>query len=137
MKTYDINIDTKYFEPIRNGQITTLIFNRKPIDYVNGESAEILAKSGEYTVRADINKVYVKSFGDITEQEAVSAGFLNKDFLADELQRRFKMEPIDILLNSIDSYLFYIIDISPKQKIPQDNNLFYNNTTGGNYYDTI
>lgn len=134
MKTYNINIETKYFEPIRKGQITLLIFDKKYIDYVDGEEAEIIAKKGNYTIKADIKEAYIKSFKEITEEEAISAGFLNKDFLSDELQRRFNLNSLDIILNDINSYLFYLVRISPQK---QENSLFFNNTTGGNYYDTF
>lgn len=134
MKSYNINIDTKYFEPIRTGQIRLLIFDKKCIDYVDGESAEIIAQKGEYSVKANIVKTYIKSFAEITEEEAFSAGFLNKEFLADELQRRFQMDTLDVLLNRMDSYLFYLIKISPKYK---EDNLFFNNSVGGDYSDTF
>lgn len=119
MKQHDIHIDTKYFEPIRNGQITLLIFNKKEINPEPGDCVE--ARRGEYSVKATVEDCYIKSFSEITEDEAKAAGFITKDFLKDELIRRFKIDTLDQLLNTIDNYLFFLI------KIKQDKPYALNN----------
>ena len=109
MKQHDIHIDTKYFEPIRNGQITLLIFDKKEINPEPGDC--VVARRGEYSVKATVEDCYIKSFSEITEGEAKAAGFISKDFLKDELIRRFKIDTLDQLLNTIDNYLFFLIKL--------------------------
>ena len=92
MKTHDISIEQKYFEPIRQGKISLLIFNKKIIDDVEPGDL-ILASKGNYGVEAVISSIEYKAFKDITEEEAALAGFLNKDFLKDELLNRFELKP--------------------------------------------
>lgn len=114
MKKHTISIDTKYFEPIRKGQISLLIFNKKILN--ENEVDYIEAQKGGYSVIAKIEKCYVKSFGEITDEEAREAGFLNKDFLKDELIRRFKIDTLDQLLNHLDEYLFFLVKVSKKDE---------------------
>ena len=109
MKTHNINIDTKYFEPIRDGQIRLLIFDKKAINPEPGDCIE--ARRGEYSVKAIVEKTYIKTFAEITEKEANKAGFITKEFLKDELIRRFKIDTLDQLLNTIDNYMFFLIKI--------------------------
>ena len=106
MTEHNINIDTKYFEPVHNGQITLLIFNKK---IINGKPGDTLTlQNGSYTVTTTITKIETKSFGELTEQEAQQAGFLNKDFLKDELIKRFNITIFDFL-RKIDDLLIYCI----------------------------
>lgn len=114
MKQHDIHIDTKYFEPIREGQITLLIFDKKEISPDKGDYVE--ARKGGYSVKAVVEETYIKSFVEITEEEAKAAGFLNKDFLKDELIRRFKIDTLDQLLNTIDNYLFFLVKLDNKKQ---------------------
>lgn len=111
--TYDINIERKYFEPIRQGKITLLIFNTKIIH--NAEPGDyILASKGVYDVKAKIIETKIKSFKDITEEEAKLSGFLNKDFLKDELLSRFDLQTKFTLEEgkNIDDEIFFLIKIN-------------------------
>lgn len=117
MQIHNINIDNKYFEPIRENKITLLIFktkvisNEKPGDY-------ILASKGVYEIKAKIKKTFMKSFSDVTDKEANMAGFLNRDFLKDELVRQFDLEPIFNFEHgtTINDEIFYFIEIESENK---------------------
>ena len=116
MKTHDISIEQKYFEPIRQGKISLLIFNKKIID--DAEPGDlILASKGNYGVEAVISSIEYKAFKDITEEEAALAGFLNKDFLKDELLNRFELKPKFSLVegNDINEEIFFLIKINTKE----------------------
>ena len=143
MKTHTINIDTKYFEPIRNGEITLLLFDKKIFDPETTDYIE--ARRGEYSVLAGVEECYIKSFAEVTDEEATAAGFLNRDFLKDELIRRFKIDTLDQLLNTIDEYLFFFVKVSPYKKnffdfkskqINVDDVDFFTNTTDMDLYET-
>lgn len=112
-KIHNINLPTKYFEPIRNKEITLLIFERKVIDKFS-QGDKISLRNGGYEVEALIEDTYIKSFGEITKEEAKRAGFLNKDFLKDELSQRFKIDGIDILLTDFNSRIFFLVDLKRK-----------------------
>ena len=107
MKIHSINIDEKYLKGIKNGQINLLVFTRQIIhDYAPGDILEL--KAGALNTRMRILKGYLKSFSEITEDEAVSSGFLNKDFLKDEL---FNKNDFDIItkLYGIDDILLFLL----------------------------
>lgn len=106
MTEHNININTKYFEPVHDGKITLLIFDKKIADCKPGDT--ITLRNGNYTVSKKIKKTEIKSFGDLTEQEAKAAGFINKDFLKDELIDRFDIGPFDFL-TGISENLIYCI----------------------------
>ena len=50
----------------------------------------------------------MKSFGDISDDEARKAGFINKDFLQDELVRRFEIDGLSFILGIDDLLLFCV-----------------------------
>lgn len=129
MEQYSISLETKYFEPIRNGEITLLIFDRKQISPEVGDCIE--ARKGQYSVKAMVVDSYIKTFSEITEREAKAAGFVSKDFLKDELIRRFNIDTLDYLLNSIDDYMFFLIKISQNSRVKKIN------TTDTNFDDFI
>lgn len=113
MKEHTININKKYFEPIRDGKISLLIFKNKIIsDFSIGDY--IYSSFGSYDIKAKISKVYVKAFEDITEEEAQKAGFLTKDFLKEELIKEYdlKTEFSFELGRVIDKELFFIVEIN-------------------------
>lgn len=113
MKVHDISIEKKYFEPIRQGKITLLIFDKKIIhDAEPGDF--VLASKGVYDVKAKIFDTEIKSFKDITEEEAKLAGFLNKDFLKDELLNRFDLQTKFTLEEgkNIDDEIFFLIKVN-------------------------
>ena len=112
-KIHDINLPVKYFEPIRNEEITLLIFERKVIDKFS-QGDKISLRNGGYEVEALIGDTYIKSFGEITEKEAKKAGFLNKDFLKDELISRFKIDALETFLTNFDSRIFFFVDLTIK-----------------------
>lgn len=117
MKVHDISIESKYFESIREGKITLLIFDTEVIhDVEPGDS--ISASKGIYNVQADIVETDVKSFRDITDEEAGLAGFLNKDFLKDELLNRFDLKPNFSFEKGkdIDNKIFFLIKINTKKE---------------------
>ena len=117
MKVHNISINRKYFEPIREGQISLLIFNKKKIsDAQPGDF--ILASFGSYNVKAKISRVYMKAFEDITDEEAVKAGFLNKDFLEESLVHDFDLKPVNDYFGScnIDTNLFFLIELNTSEK---------------------
>lgn len=115
MQVHNISIDKKYFEPIRNGQITLLIFKQKIIEEGN-PGDYVLASKGNYDVKAKITRTYIKAFNDITDEEAQKAGFLNKDFLEDELVNKYNLSPSfnisSNFLSTINEELFFLISIS-------------------------
>lgn len=129
MEQYSISLETKYFEPIRNGEITLLIFDRKQINPEAGDCIE--ARKGQYSVKAMVVDSYIKTFSEITEREAKAAGFVSKDFLKDELIRRFNIDTLDYLLNTIDDYMFFLIEISQNSRVKKIN------TTDTNFDDFI
>ena len=109
MKVHNINIDRKYFEPIREGKITLLIFKTKVLKNASPGDC-ILAAKGNYDIKTRFSKYYIKAFEDITEEEARKAGFLNKDFLKEELIHKYDLNPIfDFIdgVSSIDKELFF------------------------------
>ena len=117
MKVHNISIDSKYFEPIREGKITLLIFDTKIIhDSQPGDY--IVASKGIYDVKAKISSTYIKAFRDITDEEAAEAGFLNRDFLKDELLSRFELNPVFSFETgkSIDNDIFFLIKINTKEE---------------------
>ena len=117
MKVHDISIDRKYFEPVREGRVSLLIFNKKKIsDAQPGDF--ILASFGNYNVKAKISRVYMKAFEDITEEEAVKAGFLNKDFLQESLANEFNLRPVNGYFGSynIDKELFFLIELNTSEE---------------------
>lgn len=119
MEQHNISLETKYFEPIRNGEITLLIFDRKQISPEAGDCIE--ARKGQYSVKAIVVDSYIKTFSEITEREARAAGFVSKDFLKDELIRRFNIDTLDYLLNTIDDYMFFLIEVSQNYKVKKIN----------------
>lgn len=140
MKMHNISIDRKYFEPIRDGRISLLIFDKKVLKNVTTGDCGI-ASVGNYDVKFKILRTYVKAFEDITDNEAMKAGFLNKDFLKDSLINDFDLKPVfSIALGlNIDSTLFFIVEISPEfeEENSQDSvkvNL-YKNTYDTNIYE--
>ena len=125
MKEHNISIDKKYFEPVREGKITLLFFNRKIIH--NEEPGDcLIASRGSYDVKGTIKRTYMKSFHDITNEEAQKGGFLNKDFLKDNLIKEFDLDPIfDIeVLSKIDDEIFFIIELENMKKDEYINNTF-------------
>lgn len=138
MKVHNININNKFFEPINNGQITLLIFDKKKIH--NEKPGDcIVSKVGAYEIRAVIKKTYIKSFDEITDEEAIKAGFLNKDFLKDDLINRFDIEPLFDLekITTIKDELFFLIEIEGSKKELNNNTLnvnLYTNESNKDYY---
>lgn len=131
MKVHDISISRKYFEPIREGQISLLIFNKKKIsDAQPGDF--ILASYGNYNVKAKISRIYMKAFEDITEEEAKNAGFLNKDFLEDFLINEFSLKPIISHFGTpkIDEELLFLIELNTED----ENHFMINNPIKVNLY---
>ena len=131
MKVHDISISRKYFEPIRKGQISLLIFNKKKIsDAQPGDF--ILASYGNYDVKAKISRIYMKAFEDITEEEAKNAGFLNKDFLEEFLINEFSLKPIISYFGAptIDEELLFLIELNTKD----ENHSLINNPVKVNLY---
>ena len=109
MQIHSIDIDEKYLKGIEAGKITLLVFTRKIIhDYTPGDVLEL--KSGVSRIRTRIIKGYLKSFKEINETEAVSAGFLNKDFLKDDL---YNHNDFDIItkLYGIDDVLLFLLSV--------------------------
>ena len=66
MKMHNISIDKKYFEPIRDGRISLLIFDKKVLKNVTTGDCGI-ASVGNYDVKFKILGTYVKAFEDITD----------------------------------------------------------------------
>ena len=112
-KIHNVSLPVKYFEPIRKKEIKLLIFERKVIDKFS-QGDKISLRSGGYEVEVPIGNTYIKSFGEITEKEAKKAGFLNKDFLKDELICRFKIDTLETFLTNFDSRIFFFIDLTIK-----------------------
>lgn len=117
MQIHDISINNKYFEPIRDGQITLLIFKQKTI-HNETPGDFLLASRGSYDVKAKIIKTYLKTFKDITDKEARKAGFLNKDFLKDELIQQYDLKPYFNFEtgSNIDNEIFFLIEITNKKE---------------------
>lgn len=123
MTQHNIRIDKKYFEPIRAGKVTLLIFKKQEI-FDFEENDTILSKYGSYEVEAAIKNTCIKSFKYITEEEARAAGFLNKEFLKEELIRKFELTPDFSLYNqNIDKELFFLIEIENKSQLYTELNL--------------
>lgn len=122
MTEHNINIDTKYFEPVHDKKITLLIFDKKIIDCKPND--KLTLQNGSYSVTATIEKTEIKSFGELTEKEVQKAGFITKDFLKDEMFRRFDIQPIDFL-RTIDGFLIYCIYLKEQSKYT------FNISTGG------
>lgn len=124
MEVHNISINRKYFEPIRDGTISLLIFKKKVIH--NGKIGDyILASFGSYDVKAKISGISIKAFEDITEKEARMAGFLNKDFLKDNLISEFDLKSnFNVLssLENIDDELFFLVEL----KIDEDHTMLNN-----------
>lgn len=117
MKVHNIIIKHKYFEPIREGKINLLIFKKKVIsDEKAGDF--ILANQGIYEVKAKITRTYMKAFFDITDDEAQRAGFLNADFLKDELINEYDLKPIYHYDtgNDIDKELFFLVELETNEE---------------------
>lgn len=112
-KIHDAKLPVKYFEPVRKKEIKLLIFERKVIDKFS-QGDKISLRNGGYEVEALIGDTYIKSFGEITEKEAKKAGFLNKDFLKDELICRFKIDVLETFLTNFDSRIFFFVDLTIK-----------------------
>lgn len=112
-KIHDVKLPVKYFEPVRKKEIKLLIFERKVIDKFS-QGDKISLRNGGYEVEALIGDTYIKSFGEITEKEAKKAGFLNKDFLKDELISRFKIDALETFLTNFDSRIFFFVDLTIK-----------------------
>ena len=112
-KIHDAKLPVKYFEPVRKKEIKLLIFERKVIDKFS-QGDKISLRNGGYEVEALIGDTYIKSFGEITEKEAKKAGFLNKDFLKDELISRFKIDALETFLTNFDSRIFFFVDLTIK-----------------------
>ena len=112
-KIHDVKLPVKYFEPVRKKEIKLLIFERKVIDKFS-QGDKISLRNGGYEVEALIGDTYIKSFGEITEKEAKKAGFLNKDFLKDELICRFKIDALETFLTNFDSRIFFFVDLTIK-----------------------
>lgn len=150
MQKHNIKIDKKYFEPIRNKEITLLIFKKQCVyDFEDGDC--VLAQFGSsYDVEAEISRTYYKSFKDITEEEAKAAGFLNKDFLKDELISVYDLKGLFSFVTGydIDDELFFLVELKDDEKnypynITDKVNLFdekhstyyYSNYTNGGFYN--
>lgn len=139
MKMHNISIDKKYFEPIRDGRISLLIFDKKVLKNVTTGDCGI-ASVGNYDVKFKILGTYIKAFEDITENEAMKAGFLTKDFLKESLINDFELKPVFSLGSgsNIDSTLFFIVEISTE--FEEDNSQdsvkvnLYKNTYDTNTY---
>ena len=120
MKVHNISIDKKYFEPIRNGQITLLIFKHKIID--DGNPGDyIVASQGNYDIKSRLKRTYIKAFMDITDEEAQQAGFLNKDFLEEELVKKYDLKPSfnlfsEIGMETIDKEFFFLVAIDTDEQ---------------------
>ena len=107
MTKHSVNLDIKYFEPVYLGEITLLIFDKQVItDYKEGDS--VLLQNSSYVVLKKIKNIEMKSFGDISDDEARKAGFINKDFLQDELVRRFEIDGLSFILGIDDLLLFCV-----------------------------
>lgn len=130
MTVHNISIDNKYFEPIRNKQITLLIFKEKVIhDEQPGDC--IVFSKGSYDVKSIIKRTYLKSFKDITEEESRAAGSLNKDFLKDRLINEFGLKPMLKIpgIDDLDSELFFLIELGESNEI-------HNTTSDVNLYSS-
>lgn len=117
MQIHDVSINNKYFEPIREGKITLLIFKQKVIhDETPGDF--LLASRGSYDIKAKIIRTYLKSFKNITDEEARKAGFLNKDFLKDELIQLYDLKPYFSFEtgSNIDNEIFFLVEVSTNAK---------------------
>ena len=131
MKVHNISINRKYFEPIREGQITLLIFNKKEIsDAQPGDF--ILSSFGIYNIKAKISRVYIKAFEDITEEEAKNAGFLNKDFLQENLINELDLKSTTTCFGApnIDKELLFLIELNTEE----EEHSMLNNSTKVNLY---
>lgn len=107
MTKHSVNLDIKYFEPVYLDEITLLIFDKQVItDYKEGDS--VLLQNSSYVVSKKIKSIEMKSFGDISDDEARKAGFINKDFLQDELVRRFEIDGLSFILGIDDLLLFCV-----------------------------
>ena len=60
----------------------------------------------------------MKAFSDITDDEAQRAGFLNADFLKDELINEYDLKPIYHYDtgNDIDKELFFLVELETKEE---------------------
>lgn len=117
MKVHNISINQKYFEPIREGKISLLFFKTKVVR--DGQPGDyILASKGNYDVKAKIVRTYIKAFEDVTDKEAQKAGFLNKDFLRDELANRYDLKQFfDVITGtSIDEEIFFLIELNTNEE---------------------
>lgn len=136
MKMHDININRKYFEPIRKGEIKLLIFNKKVIH--NEEPGDcIVAKIGSYDIKAKIKRTYMKSFEEVTETEAKDAGFLNKDFLKDNLIQELDLNTVFSFEagRTINNELLFFIELDfSEEKILPNNVDLYRREYDKNYY---
>lgn len=120
MTQHNIRIDKKYFEPIRTGEITLLIFKKQEI-FNFKENDTILSKYGSYEIEAPIKSTYIKSFRYITNEEARAAGFLNREFLKEELIKKFELTPdFSLYSQNIDKELFFIIELKKEEKTHAD-----------------
>lgn len=127
MTEHNINIERKYFEPIHKGQITLLIFKTQEILELS-ENDTIKARSGVYEVEAKIESCYIKCFQKVTDEEARKAGFLNKEFLKEELIKRFDLKPIiSFLDDNIDKELFFFIKLEQKNPFKNLSNMTMKN----------
>lgn len=124
MTTHEIFIDRKYFEPIREGKITLLIFKQKVIENPSIDDY-IKASFGAYEIKARIVDYFYKTFGEITENDSRKAGFISKDFLRDELHHKYQLNSTDYL-GDYSGEIFFCIEI--------DNEL-ENNEIEDNIYD--
>lgn len=128
MKVHNINIDSKYFEPIREGKITLLIFNKKVLYGIEQDDC-IIASKGSYDVKAKIVRTYIKSFKEITENEAQKMGFLDKNFLKDELVRNFDLDKTfdfdsGYITKNIDNEIFFLVEITPVRDVLYKKSIF-------------
>ena len=116
MQVHNISIKHKYFEPIRNGIINLLIFKTKVLDK-ESPGDYILAAKGNYDIKAKISRTYIKAFRDITNEEAKRAGFLNKDFLKEELIKEYDLNTVFSLASGhcIDEELFFLVELNNKE----------------------
>lgn len=125
---HKIHLDRKFFEPIKEGKITLLVFDKKNIgEWKSGDY--VYMNYGAYEVSASIKNTYVKAYEDITDEEANKMGFLNKDFLADDIIRRFNIDSLDFFLNDLKGRFFFIIEVEAKDYRPEQNTYYTKNMT--------
>ena len=126
MTQHNIRIDKKYFEPIRRGEITLLIFKRQEI-FNPQPNDTIFSNHGSYEIEATIKNTQIKSFKYITEEEARAAGFLNRDFLKEELILKFELKPdFALYTKDIDKELFFLIELKSDEDLKTDKVDLYN-----------